>query len=353
MRIFGVVMAGGSGTRFWPLSRKKQPKQLLNLSGKDYMINEAVDRLASVTDYENIFVVTNSAIADKTFSVLNGRLDRDRILDEPAIRNTSACIGYSAIKILKNYGDGVMVITPSDAYIKNESAFTKVLKTAVGVAESENALVTVGIKPEFPATGYGYIKYNGDGEVKTVEKFVEKPNKSTAETYLKEGGYLWNSGMFVWKASVILEKIRLLLPDVYEKLQVIAESFGKEDEREVTSKIYPEIPSISIDYGVMERADGIKVIPADIGWSDVGDWNMLGVLNPADENGNVKVGDAVLLDTKNSVVYSENKLIATIGLDDIIVVQTGDAILVCSREKAQDIKKISEILAKENREDLT
>ena len=353
MRIFGVVMAGGSGTRFWPLSRKKQPKQLLNLSGKDYMINEAVDRLATVTDYKNIFVVTNSTIAEKTFNTLNGRLERKMILDEPAIRNTAACIGFSAIEILEKYGDGVMVITPSDAYIKNADAFTKVLKTAISVADKEDVLVTVGIKPEFPATGYGYIKFSGDGEVKTVEKFVEKPNKETAERYLADGGYLWNSGMFIWKASVILDKIRTLLPEIYEKLQLIAKSFGKEDEREVVNSIYPTIPSISIDYGVMEHANDIRVIPADIGWSDVGDWNMLGVLNPLDENGNVRVGDTVCLDTKNSVIYAENKLVATIGLDDVIVVQTGDAILVCSREKAQEIKKISEKLSKENREDLT
>ncbi|MDE6411202.1 MAG: mannose-1-phosphate guanylyltransferase, partial [Clostridia bacterium] len=198
MKTYGVVMAGGGGTRFWPLSRKDTPKQLLNLSGKDIMVNEAIDRLAHIADYKDIFVVTNVSQKKKMLGLLNGRLSENHILAEPAARNTAACIGYAAMEIVKKYGDGIMVITPSDAYIRHESVFAEVLKTAVKAAEDTDKLVTIGITPTFPATGYGYIQYaKSNTPVKSVLRFVEKPNKETAEEYLKGGDFVWNSGMFI------------------------------------------------------------------------------------------------------------------------------------------------------------
>ena len=220
MKIYGVIMAGGGGTRFWPLSRKKTPKQLLNLSGKELMINEAVDRLSLVTEKSNIFVVTNTSQAEQMLKATSGRIEPDHLLIEPAARNTAACIGYSAFEIIKKYGDGIMVITPSDAYIRNNEEFARVLRIAIDEAEQTDSLLTVGITPTYPATGYGYINFEtSKNPIKNVLKFVEKPNRETAQTYLLDGSYVWNSGMFIWKASVILKYFKQFLPDIYINLE--------------------------------------------------------------------------------------------------------------------------------------
>mgnify|MGYP002801184052 FL=1 len=215
MNVYPVIMAGGGGTRFWPLSRKETPKQLLSLSGKDAMINETIARLVQVADSDSIFIVTNAAQAEKMTRITAGRVPQGNILKEPSARNTAACVGYAAIKILKTLGDGVMVVTPSDAYIRDEKEYARLLRVAIQAAEEKNALVTVGITPTFPATGYGYICCEQDvGPVKKVKRFVEKPDLETAKAYLASGDYVWNSGVFFWKASLILEKIRPLLPDI-------------------------------------------------------------------------------------------------------------------------------------------
>ena len=200
MKTYGVIMAGGGGTRFWPLSRQATPKQLLNLSGKDLMVNEAIDRLAKTASKDDIFIVTNKTQVSKMLEVTNERIQKNHILSEPSARNTAACIGYAAMEIVKKYGDGIMVITPSDAYIKNEAEFTRILGIAVKAAETQDALVTVGITPTFAATGYGYIKFQKSGEnVLKVLEFKEKPDEATAKKYVESGEYAWNSGMFIWK----------------------------------------------------------------------------------------------------------------------------------------------------------
>jgi mannose-1-phosphate guanylyltransferase len=353
MDIFGVIMAGGGGTRFWPLSRKQTPKQLLNLSGKDVMVNETVDRLSQVAKNENIYIVTNSTQVDKMKNVTSGRVLPDNILSEPAARNTAACIGYAAIKIVKKYGNGIMVITPSDAYIKNNKEYANVLNKAIARAEATDDLVTVGITPTFPATGYGYIRFEKSENVaKKVIQFVEKPDQATAEGYLKTGEYVWNSGMFIWKASVILDKFKQLLPDIYEDLQKIEEAIDTKKESDVLNEVYPNIRSISIDYGIMEKSNNISVVPGDFGWNDVGSWDMMGVLHDADKDGNITVGDTINIQTTNSIVYSSGKLVATVGVDNLVVVETPDAILVCPKDKAQDVKKIVEKLKEQGRGEL-
>ncbi len=352
-KVYGIIMAGGGGTRFWPLSRKGTPKQLLNLSGKEIMVNEAIDRLTKVTAYDDIYIVTNCEQADKMQRVTQGRVDAAHILSEPCARNTAACIGYAALKILRERGDGVLVITPSDAYIEDEEAFGEVLHTAVRAAADSNKLVTIGIAPTFPATGYGYIRYRDtEGAVKPVVKFVEKPTRKKAEEYLKSGCYVWNSGMFVWKASVILKKFKRLLPELYAQLIKIASAFGKPEEERVLEEIYPELPSVSIDYGIMEHSKDILVVPGEFGWNDVGSWDMLGALHPQDESGNVVVGNAVNVDTVNTVIYSSGKMIAAVDVSDLVIVETPDAILVCPKSKAQDVRKIVDELEAEGREEL-
>lgn len=353
MKTYGVIMAGGGGTRFWPLSRKQTPKQLLNLSGNGIMVNEAIERLARVADFKDIFIVTNISQKALMLDIIDERILTDHILFEPAARNTSACIGYAAIEILKKYGDGIMVITPSDAYIKNTENFAKALEIAINEAESTDKLVTIGIQPTFPATGYGYIQYsNVSAKAKPVKKFVEKPDEETAIKYLASGDYVWNSGMFVWKASVILKKFKELLPEVYLYLEKISEAFGKFDEVLRIEKLYPLIPSISIDYGIMEKSDDILVVPGDFGWNDVGSWDMFNALHEVDRNGNIKVGDVLTINSKNSTIYSSGKLVATIGVDNLVVVETADAVMVCTKDKAQDVKKIVDELKAMGREEL-
>ena len=353
MKIYGVIMAGGGGTRFWPLSRQATPKQLLNLSGKDLMVNEAIDRLSKTASKDDIFIVTNKTQVAKMLEATNGRIQKNHILSEPSARNTSACIGYAAMEIVKKYGDGIMVITPSDAYIKNETEFTRILGIAVKAAEEKDALVTVGITPTFAATGYGYIKFQKSGEnVLKVLEFKEKPDEATAKKYVESGEYAWNSGMFIWKASIILKKFEKYLPEIYEDLQKIGDAMNTADELKVIEEIYPKINSISVDYGIMEKADDVFVVPGEFGWNDVGSFDMLGVLHEGDEKGNIKIGDQINIDSKNCITYSSGRLVATIGLENVVVIETGDAVLVCDKNKVQDVKKVVEQLKKDGRNEL-
>lgn len=350
MKSFGIIMAGGGGTRFWPLSRKETPKQLLNLDGRDIMINEAIERLGQVVGNDNIFIVTNKSQAEKMEKYTQNKIKPQNILSEPSARNTAACIGYAAIKIMKSFGDGVMVITPSDAYIRDNKKFSDILNIAVNSAEESDKLVTIGITPTFAATGYGYIQHdNSQNHVKGVKRFVEKPDLLTAEKYIQSAEYVWNSGMFVWKVSVILEKFRKLLPDIYADLMTIYKALDTPNEQTVLDQVYPNICSISIDYGIMEKSDDILVIPGDFGWNDVGSWDMLDVLHEPDANGNVTVGDALVVDTKNTTVFSSDRLVAAVGVDDLVIVETLDAVMVCPKSKAQDVKKLVDYLKEHGR----
>lgn len=357
MNIYGVIMAGGGGTRFWPLSRQKTPKQLLNLTGKERMVNEAIDRLSYVTDKKNIFIVTNAAQVPPMLEATSGRLQPDHILSEPAARNTAACIGYAAMEIVKKHGDGIMVITPSDHYIKDEAGFTRILNTAVRAAESTDKLVTIGITPTFPSTGFGYIRFEKEeeGAAKPVVEFREKPDEETARNYVQSGVYAWNSGMFVWKASTILEKFKTYIPDIYADLETIGSAMGTDREKKTIEQVYPGIRKISVDYAIMEpsAAKGdVLVIPGEFGWNDVGSWDMMDVLNKKDNAGNVLVGDALAIDTRDTVVYSSGRTVAVVGVDDLVVVETPDAVMVCPKSKAQDVKKIVDLLNAQGRKEL-
>ena len=357
MKKYGVIMAGGGGTRFWPLSRQKTPKQLLNLSGKELMVNEAIDRLSYTADKRDIFIVTNCAQVEPMLKATAGRIQPGHILSEPSARNTAACVGYAAMEILKKYGDGIMIITPSDAYIRDDAAFTRVLAEAVRAADEQNKLVTVGITPTFPATGYGYIKFDKNfmGEAKVVAEFREKPDEETAKSYLKSGNYVWNSGMFIWKASIILEKFEKLVPDIYADLCKIGKAMGTDNEFAVIDEIYPQIRKISVDYAIMEpsAAQGdVLTIPGEFGWNDVGSWDMMNVLHKEDENGNILLGDTVAINTKNTTIYSSSRTVTAVDVEGLVIVETPDAIMVCSKEKAQDVKLIVDELNAKTRKEL-
>ena len=350
MKTYGVIMAGGGGTRFWPLSRKSKPKQFLNLSGKDTMVMDTANRLATFTAPEDIFIVTGKGFVESTVASTEKLLKPDHILGEPAARNTAACIGYAAMEIVQKYEDGVMCIVPSDHFIKDEVEYKRVMEQAIGLAEEKNALVTIGIKPTFPSTGYGYIRTEKNSAIDStyfeVQEFVEKPDLDRATEYVASGRYAWNSGMFVWKASLILQYFEKLLPDIYAHLVTIGEAMGTEREAQVIEEIYPIIPKISIDYGIMERAQGVLMVEGDNRCNDVGSYDALAEIYAQDEKGNVILGNALALDTNGCILYNDGKkLIATLGVDDIIVAQTDDIILVCDKKRAQEVKKFPEFLA--------
>lgn len=358
MERFGVIMAGGGGTRFWPLSRISTPKQFLNITGDDSMINDTIKRIKGIIPLDKIIIVTNKSQQKTLAKIIGDDIPQENILVEPIGRNTAACIAYAALEIKKRCSDAIMGVFPSDHYIKDVDEFQEVLKSACSIAQNTDKLITIGIKPTFPSTGYGYIKYE-NGKIQAKEKsafnvldFVEKPNSLKAKAYLKSGNYLWNSGMFIWKTSVILKNFERFLPRLYGKIIKLEPYIDTEQEEEMVEKIYPTLPSISIDYGIMERANDVVVIPGDFGWSDVGSWDSLGSLFPTDENGNIVKGDLVDIDTHNSIVYSNGRLVATVGLEDMIVVETCDALLVCPKNKAQDVKKVVEKLKEIGREEL-
>ncbi|MCR5800466.1 MAG: NTP transferase domain-containing protein [Lachnospiraceae bacterium] len=354
MKTYGVIMAGGGGTRFWPLSREDKPKQFLNLSGKNTMVVDTALRLSKVADKDDIFVVTNAKTASDTIEQTASILKADHILGEPAARNTAACIGYAAAEIIKKYEDGIMVVVPSDHFIKDEDEFARVLKRAVLAAETEDKLVTVGIRPTFPSTGYGYIRYEStdDSEVNRVLEFVEKPPLETAVRYLDSGEYAWNSGMFIWKASTILKYFEKLLPDIYEYLMKIMEELGTDKEQEVLEKLYPQIPKISIDYGIMERADGVLMLEGDFGWNDVGSFDAFDQIHEKDANGNVALAANCSIDSKDNVLYSTEggHLLAVLGVEDLVIAHTKDVTLVCDKSRAQDIKLFADRLREEGKE---
>ncbi|MCH5275133.1 MAG: mannose-1-phosphate guanylyltransferase [Lachnospiraceae bacterium] len=357
MKVYGIIMAGGGGTRFWPLSRKALPKQFLNLTGRDILVNETFDRLAGLMEKENIFVITNTIYADKTLELMKGRIMEDHILKEPAARNTAACIGYAAMEIMKKQGDGVLCIVPSDHYIRQEALYTQILQQGIALAEEKDFLVTIGIAPTYPATGYGYIKSsaakNAEGVAaayRAVEEFVEKPSEVVAGEYLRAGGYSWNSGIFIWKASVILQAFEKLLPDIYDCLVKIGEAIECGEEARVLEEVYPGIPKLSIDYGIMERADNVVMLEGAFGWNDVGSLDALALLHDTDAWGNVGVGSHIFMDTEGTICYSKDKLIAASGVKDLIIVEAEDAILVCRKEKAQEVKNLVEFLKANGKE---
>lgn len=357
MNRYGVIMAGGGGTRFWPLSRQKTPKQLINLSGNDLMVNEAIDRMNRVIDKTHIYVITSEIQAPAMAEATKEKISFRNILSEPAARNTAACIGYSAMEIVKKRGDGVMIITPADHYIENVDELTNIFKLALKTAEENDKLVTIGLKPTFPSTGFGYIKFDDSdtNNVKPVVEFVEKPDEAIANKYIEEGNYLWNSGMFIWKASLILEKLKENVPDIYEDLYQIGEAMNTSKEREVLNQIYPNIRKISIDYAVMEpcaKGNEVLVIPGDCGWNDVGSFDMMDILHEPDEDKNVFIGDVVGVDVKDSVMYSTSRTLTAVGVDNLVIVETPDAVMVCRKDRAQDVKKIVDELKNRGKKEL-
>jgi mannose-1-phosphate guanylyltransferase len=354
--MFAVIMAGGKGSRFWPRSRDKMPKHLLDIQGERTIIRETVDRIRPLVPPERTLVVTGRSHAAELIRQLP-EIPAENIIIEPVGRNTAPCIGLAALHIQKRVPDAVMLVLPSDHRIDDEIAFRRVLDAAGKVAAEGNSLVTIGIRPTGPETGYGYIEQgdsfpaDGDGEILRVRSIREKPPLDQAREFLRQGRFLWNSGMFVWKASTILGAIERFLPELHAGLMQIREALGTEREEEIVGEVYSAQKAVSIDYGVMEKAEDVLVVPGDFGWSDLGSWDALWEVSGKDENGNAVRGDFVGIDAGNSLVHSPGKLVALVGVRDLLVVETNDALLICRRGRSQDVRKIVEALEKDNKKE--
>lgn len=349
---FAVIMAGGVGTRFWPRSRERSPKQFLEILGGGTMIENTLSRLKPLVDQNKVFIVTNRIQADIVRQLVP-EMPSSNVLAEPIGRNTAACVGLSALWINRVDPDALMVVLPADHIVQNTEEFLRILQLALRVAQEKDALVTIGIKPTHPETGYGYIQsaeeeidrneYRSQG-VYRVKTFAEKPNLETAERFLQSGDFLWNSGIFVWKASVILRELELHLPELHEQLLNVRKSIGTPVYEQTLEHAYRIIRSISIDYGIMEKAGNVYVVKGDFGWSDVGSWDEVVRLTPTDDAGNSIRGRTILVDSNNNYVDAGKKIVATIGVDDLIIISTDDAILVCKKERSQEVKEVVDFI---------
>ncbi len=357
MKTTAVIMAGGRGERFWPKSRNDFPKQFLSLTsdGKT-MIQKTVQRILPLVSYDDIFIVTNQKYVGLVKEQLP-QIPNENILAEPMAKNTAPCIGLACAVIRKKYQDAMMLVLPSDHLIRYEPMYIDTLKQAISVAEQDNTLVTIGITPTYAETGYGYINFSRDTQenrmcVYKVNRFVEKPDIDTAKKYLASGDYLWNSGMFVWKVSSIMNDFARFLPETYEGLERIEESVGQDNFEQVLRTEFEKFKSESIDFGIMEKSDSIYVVSGSFGWDDVGSWLALERINTTNEYGSYVKGDVITINTKRSIVSGGKRLIAMVGVEDMIVVDTDDTILICAKDSAQDIKKVIENLKICNRTEL-
>lgn len=342
---YAVILAGGVGSRFWPFSRELEPKQFMKITGEESLLQATIQRLKGVVDSANTYIVTNNIyFYEVKAQVAKFRIPDENIILEPEGKNTAPAVGLCAKLISRIDKDAVLMILPSDHYIKNVGNFKQTLKKAVLCAK-DNFLVTIGIRPTAPSIGYGYIK-TGPRSIRAlehqgvlrVERFLEKPGLNKAKKYFRDKKFYWNSGMFVWKASVLMEEIKKYLPGLHRNLALI-------NSVNDIPKIWPRIKAISVDYGIMEHSKRIALIPANFYWTDLGSWDALAEIFPKDKKGNVADGDTLSLDSQGVCVFSRgNRLVSAIGIKNIVIVDTPDALLVCHRDKTQDVKKLVEKL---------
>lgn len=337
-------MAGGIGSRFWPISRVGCPKQFLDILGTGRtLIQQTLDRFARFVPIENIFVVTAREYVDITIDQLPD-LPRNNIISEPFRKNTAPCIAYISFRLNQQDPEAKLIVAPADHLILDESRFQDVCENALDFISAQNALITLGIKPTYPNTGYGYIQHEAEeaaNNVHRVKTFTEKPNRELAETFIASGDFLWNAGIFVWRVSTIIAAFQKYLPEMHEVFAAEEDKFNTAEEAAVLETIYPQCTSISIDFGIMEKADNVFVIPASFGWSDLGTWNSAWENMDKDYLGNAVAGKKVMvIDATRCVVHVPNeKLVVLQGLDDYIVVDTKDVLLICQKEKEQEIKE--------------
>jgi len=352
--MYAAIIAGGSGTRLWPSSRQEKPKQFQVLYGESTLLQETTRRLEPLIRQEDIYVIANASHEAVVREQLPW-LPAGNYVGEPVGKDTAPAVGVIAALIAHRDPEAVILVSPADHVILREKMFRRLLEVAGQVASEGPNVVTIGIKPTHAATGYGYIQMAEtkrdfeDIEVFDALSFKEKPDEKTAEEYVASWHYVWNSGMFIWRAKTILDLFRTHSPEIHKHLVRYSAAIGTPDEAKVFEQIYDAFPRISVDYAILEQAENVFVIPASIGWNDLGSWTSLHEIMDSDEQGNVIVGDHVGLDTHNCLIHSRDRLIATIGLDNMIVVDAGDAVLVLPQGRSQDIKALLEELKKEGK----
>jgi mannose-1-phosphate guanylyltransferase len=352
---YAVIMAGGSGTRFWPLSRRKRPKQLLTLFGRSSLLEQTVARIRPVVPFDRIYIFTSEQILKKVRRLLP-RIPSDQIVGEPTSRNTAPTLGVAAHEIARRDPEGLMVVLPSDQIIAKPGVFRQVLCTACRVASTAGRSVVLGLKPTRPDTGFGYVRLGrregkvAGHEVFHVDNFTEKPTLAVARRYVASGRYLWNGGMFIWKASTLIENLQRFQPEMASQLAQIAGAGGI--RARAFRGLYPKFQKISIDYALMEKISNIYAVPADIGWNDVGSWAVVYELSNQDAEKNVRPSASLSLDSRGNMVVSPKKFVVTVGVQDLVVVETDDALLVCARDRSQDVGKAAQELERLRRHDL-
>ncbi|WP_253931829.1 mannose-1-phosphate guanylyltransferase [Lewinella sp. W8] len=340
-----AIMAGGVGSRFWPASREARPKQFLDIMGDGRsLLRMTFDRFLNVTTADKIFVVTNGKYREQVKEHLPEVTD-NQILCEPSRNNTAPCVAYTAFKLYQLDPEANFVIAPSDALIINEGLFANNINKALTFTAENDALLTLGISPDRPHTGYGYIQFEGAEEnsgVYPVKRFTEKPDMATATSFLASGNYLWNAGIFIWRAATILDAYEKYAPEIFALLQQGLACYNTADEQAFIDEFYPQTPKISVDYAIMENADNIYTIPAQFGWSDLGAWGALYQESGKDENGNVVSGNQVLMeDVHNSLIRGpKDKLMVIGGVDDLLIIDEGDVLLIYPKNREQEIKKL-------------
>jgi len=350
---YAAILAGGLGTRFWPKSRASFPKQFLDILGnEETLIQSAYKRYASFILPENIYIITSQEYVDIIKDQLPG-IKHENILAEPSRKNTAPCVAYFAFKMLQQDPDATFVVAPSDHIVTESETFERLSLKALDFAKENNAFVTLGIKPTYPNTGYGYIQYDQDfskeENVFKVKTFTKKPDIELAKTFLASGDFLWNAGIFMWKAEDVAVAFERYQPEMFDLFASEKSNYNTAEESSALERIYPLCSSISIDYAIMEKANNVFVIPADFGWSDLGTWNSAYTNLSKDENGNALTSENILtFDSTNSLVSaSEEKLLVLQGLDDFIVVDTKDVLLICKKDKEQQVKEfLSEVKKK-------
>jgi mannose-1-phosphate guanylyltransferase len=355
--VYGIIMAGGKGTRLWPEGRAGKPKQLLKLLGDQTLIEIAVGRLARLIPVERQLIITTVEYADQIAEALPD-FPRENILPEPRGRNTAPCIGWGTVKVLQQDPDAVIAVVTADHAIRDEAEFIEDLRTAAEIAASRDTIVTIGLVPTRPDTGFGYIcsgtefvESNGR-KAFAIREFKEKPDAATAQQYVDAGNYLWNSGMFIMRASHAMDLFAEHTPELFAQLKNIQNALGTKGEESATNDAYDSMDPQSIDVGIMEKAKNVYVIPGDFGWSDIGTWSSLEQVTEADSDGNLVSGNHVGLNTENCVVRSSGRLVATVGVSNLVIVETDDAVLVCTKEQAQRVREVVAHLESESREDV-
>ena len=338
-----IIMAGGIGSRFWPYSRNDHPKQFIDVMGVgSSLLQLTFERFAQVCPKENIYIVTSENYYDLVKKQLPDATD-DQILLEPGRKNTAPCIAYASYKIREKDPEATMVVTPADHAILKESIFIEAIRKSLDHASKENVLITLGIKPNRPETGYGYIQYiiNNDSTFKKVKTFTEKPQLELAKKFLESGEFVWNAGIFIWNVNSIIEAFEHFLPEISESFESIKQDFYKPEEKASIARIYSHFKLISIDYGVMEKADNVFVILGDYGWSDLGSWSTLHEIKEKDENQNVVEANVLLYDVKDSLFLADQKkLIVAQGLEGFLVADSGDVLLICKKDLEEEFRTI-------------